>query len=235
MSEYIKDYYRVSKLMMHYHKYYRWIKYGFALVLIAFGGKLQWTFMLSAMVVTYMFIPVAYDGVGFILPLTDEERIKRRLVGTMIPVIELSFCAALGKIIWYILESEGILGTPETSVLVRYPVFSIVFFLISVIAAADISLDAVLGIQNMVIFKEKETKTLIKEWQFIEKLILQGLPTFIFFSYALAMCLNFKWIYHFDDMGNKEHLLKLLIAMVLFAIHIILTIHRSLKECRDFY
>lgn len=235
MSEYIKDYYRVSKLMMHYQKYNRWIKYSFAFLLIAFGGNLQWTLMLSAMIFTYMFVPVAYDGVGFILPLTDEERIKRRLVGTMIPVIELSFCAALGKIIWYILESEGILGTPETSVLVRYPVFSIVFFLISVIAAADISLDAVLGIQNMVIFKEKETKTLKKELKYIEILIFQGLPAFIFFSYGFAMCLNFKWIYHFDDMGNKEHLLRLLIAMVLFAIHVILTIYRSLKECRDFY
>ena len=233
MSEYIKDYYRVSKLMMHYQKYNRWIKYSFAFLLIVFGGNLQWTLMFSAMIFTYMFIPIAFDGVGFILPLTDEERIKRKLVGSMISVIELSFCAAVGKIIWYILEREGILGKSETSVMVRYPLFSVIFFLTSVIAAADVCFDTVLGMYQWDIFKE--TKTLKKEFSYIVKVIFQGLPAFIFFSYGFAMCLNFKWIYHFDDMGNKEHLLKLLIAMVLFAIHIILTIHRSLKECRDFY
>ncbi len=233
MSEYIKDYYRVSKLMMHYQKYNRWIKYSFAFLLIVFGGNLQWTLMFSAMIFAYMFIPIAFDGVGFILPLTDEERIKRKLVGSMISVIELSFCAAVGKIIWYILEREGILGKPETSVMVRYPLFSVIFFLTSVIAAADVCFDTVLGMYQWDIFKE--TKTLKKEFSYIVKVIFQGLPAFIFFSYGFAMCLNFKWIYHFDDMGNKEHLLKLLIAMVLFAIHIILTIHRSLKECRDFY
>lgn len=233
MSEYIKDYYRVSKLMMHYQKYNRWIKYSFAFLLIVFGGNLQWTLMFSAMIFAYMFIPIAFDGVGFILPLTDEERIKRKLVGSMISVIELSFCAAVGKIIWYILEREGILGKSETSVMVRYPLFSVIFFLTSVIAAADVCFDTVLGMYQWDIFKE--TKTLKKEFSYIVKVIFQGLPAFIFFSYGFAMCLNFKWIYHFDDMGNKEHLLKLLIAMVLFAIHIILTIHRSLKECRDFY
>ena len=235
MSEYIKDYFRVSKLIMHYNKYNRMIKYGFALILIAFGGNLQWAFMITAMIFTYLAVPVAFDGVGFILPLTDEERTKRRLTGALIPMLELSLCAALGKVIRYILVCNGILGTAETSVLVRYPVFSTVFFMTSVIAAADISLDAVLGIQSQVIFNEKETKTLIKEWQFIEKLILQGFPTFVFILYAFVMCVDFKWIYQLDDMGNIKHLLRLLVAIILFIIHIILTIHRYLKECRDFY
>lgn len=235
MSEYIKDYFRISRLIMHYNKYMKMIKYGFALILIAFGGNLQWAFMIIAMIPAYLVVPVAFDGVGFILPLTDEERIKRRLTGALIPMLELSLCAALGKVIRYILVCNGILGTAETSVLVRYPVFSIVFFLTSVIAAANFSLDVVLGIQSRIIYREKETKTLIKEWRFIENIILQGFPTFVFILYAFVMCVDFKWIYQLDDMGNIKHLLRLMIAMVLFTIHIILTIHRYLKECRDFY
>ena len=235
MSEYIKDYFRVSKLIMHYNKYMKMIKYGFALILIAFGGNLQWAFMIIAMISAYLVVPVAFDGVGFILPLTDEERIKRRLTGALIPMLELSLCAALGKVIRYILVCNGILGMPETSVLVRYPVFSIVFFLTSVIAAANFSLDVVLGIQSRIIFREKETKTLIKEWRFIENIILQDFPVFVFILYAFVMCVDFKWIYQLDDMGNIKHLLRLMIAMVLFIIHFILTIHMYLKECRDFY
>ena len=168
MSEYIKDYFRVSKLIMHYNKYNRMIKYGFALILIAFGGNLQWVFMITAMIFTYLAVPVAFDGVGFILPLTDEERTKRRLTGALIPMLELSLCAALGKVTRYIL-------------------------------------------------------------------VCNGIPGAIFISYAFAMCVDFKWIYQLDDMGNIKHLLRLLIAIVLFIIHIILTIHRYLKECRDLY
>lgn len=231
MSEYIKDYFRVSKLIMHYQKLNRWIKYGFAFLLIAFGEHLQWTILFTGMIFTYLAVPFTFDGVGFLLPLTDEERIKRRLVGAMIPMIELSFCAALGKVLWYILESNGILGKPETSVMVRYPLFSVVFFLTSVFMDAAVCLDAVLDMY-MVAFKEKESNPLKKELKYIEKVIFQGLPAAIFLSYAFAMLLNFKWIYHFEDMGNKEHLLRLLIAIVLFVIHIILTIKRSLKECQ---
>ena len=233
MSEYIKDYYRVSKLIMHYQKYNRWIKYGFAFVLIAGGGNLQWTFMITAMLSTYLAVPVAYDGVGFLLPLTDEERIKRRLAGVLVPMLELSICAALGKVIRYILVSNGILGTPETSVLVRYPLFSVVFFVASVISAADLSLYVTVGVRNELIFNGTNTRK--EKCQYIAEWIFQNIPGFIFITYGIAMCVNFKWIYHFDDMGNIKHLLRLLIVIVLFIIHIILTIRRSLKECRDFY
>lgn len=226
MGEYIKDYCRVSKLNMHYQRYILWIRLGFGLALIIGGGNLQWTILFMAMVFSCTNAEITFDGVAYILPLTDEERFKRQITGVLVPILELFVCGAMGKVIWYIveyiMESRGIIGNADELVLVRYPLFSAVFFIVSVIVAADIVIEAILGMTLMGMPKSQGEKR-----RYLLNLILQGYPGFVFITYGIAMGVNFHWIYSLDELGNAKHLIRLLVCGALLLIHIILVIHRA--------
>ena len=224
MIDYIKDYFRVSKLLIHYQRFYLVMKIAFALIIIC-SGNIQWMIFFTIFLWTDIMVPGTYFGIGYILPLTDEERIKRQITGMIVPMFEYSICGAVGKVLQYLLISKGIIGSPDTSVLVRYPVFSAVFFMVSVIAAADFTLYSLDGF----IYQEK-TKKHKKKIRKIARWIFNDCSGGIFLIYGVAITFNIRKIFDLDDLGSYKHVIRMLIIGVLLSVDIVWHIRESLTD-----